>query len=103
MLSLQGHILRSLGRESTSEGGRGGAGLALTAMLLSDAKTAERAQALQQERTELRGQIAACWQELEHGSPHRARREQLEWQIRKAEKRLAEIGTRLAAIRLEAP
>ena len=60
-------------------------------------------QALEQERTELRGKIAACWQELEGGSPHRARREQLEWQIRKEEKRLAEIGPRLAAIRIEAP
>jgi DNA repair exonuclease SbcCD ATPase subunit len=60
-------------------------------------------QSLEKERAELRGQIAACWQERENGSPHRARREQLEWQIRKAENRLAELAARLAAIRAEGP
>jgi DNA repair exonuclease SbcCD ATPase subunit len=55
-------------------------------------------QSLEQERAELPRQIAACWQELENGSPHRARRELLEWQIRKAEKRLAEVEVRLAII-----
>ena len=54
---------------------------------------------LQRERAELRGQMAACWQELENGSPRRARRELLERQTRKAEKRLANIGARLVAMR----
>jgi hypothetical protein len=43
-------------------------------------------------------QSAAYWQELENGSPHRARREILEWQIRKAEKRLAEVEAGLAKL-----
>jgi hypothetical protein len=54
-------------------------------------------QSLEQERAELPGQIAAYRQELENGSPHLARREWLDWQIRKAEKRLAEVEASLAA------
>jgi|SRR6266404_3800739 len=61
-------------------------------------------QALEQERAELLGQIAAYWQELENGSPHRAQRERLDWQIRNAENRLAEIKVRLAALqKMEEP
>src|SRR5260370_21258860 len=40
-------------------------------------------------RRGLRSQIAAYRQELECGSPYKARREWLDWQIRKAEKRLS--------------
>jgi DNA repair exonuclease SbcCD ATPase subunit len=58
-------------------------------------------QSLEQERGELLAQIAAYWQELENGSPRQARRELLEWQIRQAENRLAEIRVRLTAIRAE--
>jgi len=53
-------------------------------------------QSLEQERTELAEQLATHRREVENGSPHRARRERLGWQIRKAEKRLAEIEARLA-------
>jgi hypothetical protein len=52
-------------------------------------------QSLEQERTEIPGQIAAYRQELENGRPHKARRERLEWQIREREKRLAEVEARL--------
>jgi hypothetical protein len=54
-------------------------------------------QALEQERAEIPGQVAAYRQELENGRPHKARRERLEWQIREREKRLAEVEARLAA------
>lgn len=53
-------------------------------------------QELEQELAEIPGQIAAYRNELENGSPKRARRERLEWQIREREKRLAEVETRLA-------
>jgi hypothetical protein len=72
-------------------------------MIRSDASADDRTPFITARARRARGQIAVCWQELENGSPRRPRRELLEWQIRKAEKRLAEIGTRLAAIRLEAP
>jgi hypothetical protein len=54
-------------------------------------------QSLEQERDEIPRQIAAYRQELENGSPHKARRERLEWQIGEREKRLAEVEARLAA------
>jgi hypothetical protein len=57
--------------------------------------------ALEIELAELHGQIAAYWNELEHWSLRRVRREWLEWSIREREKRLAEIKERLAAIRRE--
>jgi hypothetical protein len=57
--------------------------------------------ALEIELAELPGQIAAYWNEMEHGSLRRARREWLEWSIREREKRLAEVKARLAAIRAE--
>jgi len=50
---------------------------------------------------EIRGQIAAYWEELESRSPRRTRREQLERQIREREKRLADVRARLAAIKAE--
>ena len=54
-------------------------------------------QALEQERDGLVGQLAAYWHELEHAPVVRkARREDLEWRIRRAQKRLAEIEARLA-------
>jgi hypothetical protein len=55
--------------------------------------------ALKIELSEIPGQIAAYWNELEHGSPRQARRERLEWSIREREKRLAEVKARLAAMR----
>ena len=58
-------------------------------------------QALEEELAEIRGQIAAYWEELESRSPRRSRREQLEWQIREREKRLADVRARLAAIKAE--
>jgi hypothetical protein len=58
-------------------------------------------QALEQERAELPGRIAAYWQELENGSLRRVRREWLEWQIRNLETRLADVRARLAATRAE--
>jgi len=46
-------------------------------------------------------QLAFYWNELENGSPRRMRREQLEWNIRERERRLADVRARLAAIRAE--
>jgi len=46
-------------------------------------------------------QLAAYRQELENGSPHKVRRERLEWQIREREKRLAEVEARLAKVNAE--
>jgi hypothetical protein len=54
--------------------------------------------ALEEERGEIPGLVAAYRQELENGRPHKARRERLDWQIREREKRLAAIEARLAAI-----
>jgi len=47
------------------------------------------------------GARSCYWREIESGSPRRTRREQLEWQIREREKRLADVRARLAAIRAE--
>jgi hypothetical protein len=58
-------------------------------------------QSLEQEREELPAQLAAYRNELENGSPKRARRERLEWQIREREKRLAEVEARLAKVSAE--
>ena len=65
------------------------------------APTNER-QTLEQERTELPGQIAAYQRELD-ATPveQKARRERLERQIRRDQKRMAEIEARLAAIGAE--
>ncbi len=63
------------------------------------APTNER-QALERERAELPGQIAAYQQDLAATpTEDKTRREMREWQIRRAQKRLAEVGARLAAIR----
>ena len=60
------------------------------------APTNER-QALERERAELPGQIVAYESELEATPPeHKARRERLAWQLRRAQKRLAEVEARLA-------
>ena len=58
-------------------------------------------QSLKAELAEIPRQIAAYWNELENGSPHRARREQLEWNIREREKRLADVRAMLRAIKHE--
>jgi hypothetical protein len=59
------------------------------------APTNER-QALERERDELPGQIAAHQAELaETPATNKARRERLEWQIRNFQRRLAEIEARL--------
>jgi len=56
-------------------------------------------QALEQERdVELPAQLADYRRELDTTPPtFRERRERIEWQIRRAEKRLAEIEARLTA------
>jgi chromosome segregation ATPase len=57
-------------------------------------------EALEEERAELVRQIAGYRQELENAlSLPKTRRERLEWQIRRDEKRLAEVKARLAALR----
>jgi len=54
-------------------------------------------QALEQERAELLRQITVYRQELEDAPvKSKARRERLEWQIMRDQKRLAEIEARLA-------
>ena len=66
------------------------------------APTNER-QALEQERAKLPGQIAAYQQELATTpAENKTRRERLEWQIRRDQKRLAEVEARLATISAEA-
>ena len=65
------------------------------------APTNER-QALERERTELPGQLAAREAELSATpATSLARRERLTWQLRRVQKRLAEIEARLAAINAE--
>ncbi len=65
------------------------------------APTNER-QALERERTELPGQLAAHQRKLDTTPPeHKAHREMLTWQIRRAQKRLAEVE-RLAAMKADA-
>ncbi len=65
------------------------------------APTNER-QSLERERAELPGQLAAHQAELDAAAPeHKALGERLEWQIRRAQKRLAEVEARLAAIGVE--
>ncbi len=60
------------------------------------APTNER-QSLERERAELPGQLAAHQRKLDATPPeHKARRERLAWQIRRVQKRLAEIEGRLA-------
>ena len=60
------------------------------------APTNER-QALERERVELPAQVANYQRELAATSiDQKERRERLAWQIRRVEKRMAEIGARLA-------
>jgi len=57
-------------------------------------------QSIERERAELPSQIAAYESELEATPPeHKARRERLAWQLRRAQKRLAEVEARLAGLR----
>jgi hypothetical protein len=61
-------------------------------------------QALEKERSELPGQIAAYRQELADTPTipeFKARRERMEWQIREREKRLVAVTARLAALPTE--
>ena len=56
-------------------------------------------QRLERERAELPGQIAAYQRDLAATPPeNRGRREMLEWQIRRDQKRLAKIEGRLAEL-----
>jgi chromosome segregation ATPase len=62
------------------------------------APTNER-QALERERAELPGQIIAAQDELAATlAENRARRERLEWQIRRDRKRLVEVEARLIVV-----
>jgi len=59
---------------------------------------------MEQERDELRAQIATDQRELAATTDQdRTRREFLSWRIKRAQNRIALIETRLAAIRIEAP
>ncbi len=58
-------------------------------------------QAIEAEIAEILAQTAAYWSELESGSPHRVRRERLEWSIREREKRLVNLPKLLAALKAE--
>jgi len=59
-------------------------------------------QALEEERAELPGQIAAYQRDLAATSAEdKTRREMLDWQIRRGQKRLAEVEARLAGMRAE--
>jgi len=61
-------------------------------------------QSIEQERDELRAQIATDQRELAATTDQdRTRREFLSWRIKRAQNRIALIETRLAAIRIEAP
>jgi septal ring factor EnvC (AmiA/AmiB activator) len=54
-------------------------------------------QSLERERAELPSQIAVYEADLDATPPeHKARRERLAWQLRRAQKRLAEVEARLA-------
>ncbi len=56
-------------------------------------------QSLERERAELPGQIAAYQRELDATPPeNKARREMREWQIRRVQKRMAEVEARLAML-----
>jgi uncharacterized lipoprotein YddW (UPF0748 family) len=56
-------------------------------------------QALERERAELPDQLATYQRELgTTPPPHKERREWLEWQIRRVQKRMAEVEARLARI-----
>ena len=62
------------------------------------APTNER-QSLERERAELPSQIAAYEVELDATpAEHKARRERLAWQLRRAQKRLVEVEARLAGL-----
>jgi hypothetical protein len=56
-------------------------------------------QTLEQERAKLPGQIGVYRQQLENERLSKAHREQLEWQIRAWEKRLAQVEARLAVVK----
>jgi len=56
-------------------------------------------QALERERAELPGQLAGDQKELDATPPEqRERRERLAWQIRRVEKRMAEVAARLTVL-----
>lgn len=55
-------------------------------------------QSLEQEREELPAQFAAYQQELAEGQADKTRRDFLEWHIRRAQKRMADVEARLAKV-----
>ena len=60
-------------------------------------------QSLEQERAELPAQITSYQLDLAAtNAEDKTRREMLEWQIRRAQKRLAEVEARLVAMKAEA-
>jgi len=52
-------------------------------------------------REELPTQLAAYQQELAAGLADKTRREFLEWQVRRVQKRMADVEARLAKVRAE--
>ncbi len=69
-------------------------------IMLHDARPTNERQSLERERAELPEQIAAYQRELDATPPeNKPRREMREWQIRRAQKRLAEVERRLAGLR----
>ena len=70
---------------------------ALTVKILSVPRPLSDTQSLEHElREELPGQLAAYQQELDAGLADKTRREWLEWQIRRAQNRMADVEARLA-------
>jgi chromosome segregation ATPase len=66
------------------------------------APTNER-QALERERQELPEDLAAYQRELDARAPaDKPQRERLAWQIRRVQRRMAEVEARLTALRTEA-
>ena len=74
--------------EASIIGGRGS--------LASMPRPMNERQSLEQERAELPSQLAAHQAQLDATPPEsKARRERLEWQIRRVQKRMAEVEARL--------
>ncbi len=71
--------------------------LAARAIIFSMPKPTNERQSLERElREELPAQLASYQQELAAGQADKARREWLEWQVRRAQKRLTEVERRPA-------
>ena len=61
-------------------------------------KPLKERQSLELERAELPGQLAIYQQELTGGQADKARREWLEWHIRRVQKRMADLEARLVKV-----